>query len=82
MSTLTKANIYELQGYKSEALDIYKEILHKDPYNKEARLAIERILGMRKKFENTNEEMRDFFDNLSCDVEIKEFERWLLKIWN
>ena len=30
MQTLTLANIYELQGLKEEALDIYKEILKKD----------------------------------------------------
>jgi len=31
MQTLTLANIYELQGLKEEALEIYKEILKKEP---------------------------------------------------
>lgn len=82
MSTLTKANIYELQGYKSEALDIYKDILRKDPHSKEAREAIERISGVRKKYGDVNEEMREFFVSMNSDIEIKEFERWLCKIWN
>ncbi|DAB31009.1 MAG TPA: hypothetical protein CFH84_00965, partial [Sulfurimonas sp. UBA12504] len=33
MQTLTLANIYELQGLKEEALEIYKEILKKNPQN-------------------------------------------------
>ncbi len=82
MSTLTKANIYELQGYKEEALEIYKDILQRDPHNKEARSAIKRILGMRKKFGDVNEQMKEFFINISDDIEKYEFERWLSKIWN
>lgn len=82
MSTLTKASIYELQGYKSEALDIYKDILRKEPHNKKAREAIERISGIRKKYGDVNEEMKEFFINMKSDIEIKEFERWLSKIWN
>ncbi len=82
MSTLTKANIYELQGYKSEALDIYRDILKKDPYNVQAKEAIERLIGVRKKYGGVNQEMKDFFINLNSQIEIKEFERWLSKIWN
>ncbi len=82
MSTLTRANIYELQGYKAEALEIYKEILQKDPHNKKARSSIKRILGMRKKYGDVNERMKEFFINISDDVERVEFERWLSKIWN
>ena len=33
MQTLTLANIYELQGLKEEALEIYKKILRNDPNN-------------------------------------------------
>ncbi len=82
MSTLTKASIYELQGYKAEALDIYKDILQRDPHNQKARSAIKRILGMRKKYGNVNESMKEFFINISDDIERCEFERWLSKIWN
>ncbi len=82
MSTLTKANIYELQGYKSEALEIYRSILKKDPLNTEAKEAIERLIGVRKAYGIVNGEMKDFFINLNSEVEINEFERWLSKIWN
>ena len=61
MQTLTLANIYELQGLKEEALDIYKEILKKNPQNSDAKIAIRRLSGMRKKFLNVNTQMKDFF---------------------
>ena len=82
MQTLTLANIYELQGLKEEALEIYKEILKKDPNNAEAKIAVRRLSGMRKKFLSVNSEMKDFFIHMEDGVEFNEFERWLLKIWN
>ena len=82
MQTLTLANIYELQGLKVEALDIYKEVLKKDPSNSDAKIAIRRLSGMRKKFLNVNTQMKDFFLKMDDEIEINEFERWLLKIWN
>ena len=82
MQTLTLANIYELQGLKEEALDIYKEILKKDPTNSDAKIAVQRLSGMRKEFSNVNTQMRDFFLKMEADIEFNEFERWLLKTWN
>ncbi len=82
MKTLTLANIYELQGLKEEALDIYKEVLQKDPDNSDAKIAIRRLSGMRKKFLKVNEEMKDYFLKMETEVEFNEFERWLLKAWN
>jgi len=82
MQTLTLANIYELQGLKEEALDIYKEVLKKDPQNSDAKIAIRRLSGMRKKFLNVNEEMKEYFLKMDTEVEYNEFERWLLKAWN
>jgi len=82
MKTLTLANIYELQGLKEEALDIYKEILKKDSNNSEAKIAIRRLSGMRKKFLNVNTQMKDFFLKMDEEIEFTEFERWLLKSWN
>jgi tetratricopeptide (TPR) repeat protein len=82
MQTLTLANIYELQGLKEEALEIYKEVLKKNPQNSEAKIAIRRLSGMRKKFLNVNTQMKDFFLKIDTDIEFKEFERWLLKLWN
>jgi len=82
MQTLTLANIYELQGLKEEALEIYKEILKNDPNNSEAKIAIRRLSGMRKKFLNVNMQMKEYFLKMDTEVEFKEFERWLLKAWN
>ena len=82
MQTLTLANIYELQGLKEEALEIYKNILKKDPQNSEAKIAIRRLSGMRRKFLNVNTQMKEFFLKMDTDIEYKEFERWLLKTWN
>lgn len=82
MQTLTLANIYELQGLKEEALDIYKEVLKRDPQNSDAKIAIRRLSGMRKKFLNVNSQMKDFFLKMDTEIEYNEFERWLLKSWN
>ncbi|MFK5937360.1 MAG: tetratricopeptide repeat protein [Sulfurimonas sp.] len=82
MQTLTLANIYELQGLKEEALDIYKEVLKKNPNNSDAKIAIRRLSGMRKKFLNVNQQMKEFFLKMDTEVEFNEFERWLLKAWN
>jgi len=82
MQTLTLANIYELQGLKEEALDIYKEVLKKDPSNSDAKIAIRRLSGMRKKFLHVNTQMKEYFLRMDTEIEFKEFERWLLKAWN
>ena len=80
IKTLTLASIYELQGLKEDALDIYKEILKENPKNKEARVAIRRLSGIRKKYMGVDEEMKKFFVNMESDVEFLEFERWLVKL--
>jgi tetratricopeptide (TPR) repeat protein len=80
MSTVTLASIYELQGLRDEALEIYKEILKKDPNNKEARVAVKRLSGIHKKFIGVDTQMKEFFINMEDEVEFLEFERWL--IWN
>lgn len=84
MQTLTLASIYELQGLKAEALGIYKDVLEKDPLNSEAKIAIQRLSGIRKDFVGVNEQMRDFFIKMESQIEINEFERWLLggNRWN
>ncbi len=80
IKTLTLASIYELQGLKEDALDIYKEILKEDSNNKAARIAIRRLSGIRKKYSGVDEEMKNFFINMTSDVEFLEFERWLIKL--
>lgn len=82
MKTLTLANIYELQGLKEEALEIYKEILKKDSSNSDAKIAIRRLSGMRKKFLNVNTQMKEYFIKMEEEIEFNEFERWLLKLWS
>jgi len=82
MQTLTLANIYELQGLKEEALNIYKEVLKKDPQNSDAKIAIRRLSGMRKKFLRVDSQMKEFFLKMDTEVEFNEFERWLLKAWS
>ena len=79
MRTLTLASIYELQGLKDDALGIYKDILKENPNNKEAKLAIKRLSGIRKKFSNVNKEMKNFFVQMNDKAEYLEFERWLCK---
>jgi tetratricopeptide (TPR) repeat protein len=80
VKTLTLAQIYELQGLKSEALEIYKEILKKDPQNGEARAAIHRLSGVRRHFPGVNETMKKFFVEMDSDAEFAEFERWLSRL--
>jgi hypothetical protein len=82
MKTLTLASIYELQGLKAEALEIYKELLMANPDNKEAKIAIKRLSGIRKKYLGVNEDMKKFFLNMNSEVEFLEFERWMVKLWN
>lgn len=82
MQTLTLASLYELQGHKDEALEIYKEILKKDPNNTEVKIAIRRLSGVKRKFSGVNKEMLDFFVKMDSEVEFLEFERWLLQPWN
>lgn len=77
IKTPTLAAIYEMQGLKDEALAIYADILKKDPNNKEAKIAVRRLSGIRKKFSGVNKEMRDFFVKMDSPVEFAEFERWL-----
>jgi len=84
MQTLTLANIYELQGFKEEALKIYKDILERNPANSDAKIGIKRLSGIRKEFLGVNEQMRDFFIKMESQIELNEFERWLLggNKWN
>lgn len=82
LKTLTLASIYEFQGHKEDALEIYKEVLKKNPGNKEALAAVRRLSGVHKKYGGVNAKMRDFFVLMRSDLEYKEFERWLARLWN
>ncbi|MBP3675600.1 MAG: hypothetical protein J6I71_03940 [Campylobacter sp.] len=80
--TITEALIYENQGLRDEALEVYKNILMRDPSNQEARSAIRRLSGLKRKNGETNEQMLEFYLNLkeNDDAGIREFKRWLIKI--
>ena len=80
--TITEALIYENQGLMDESLEIYKNILKHDPNNQEARSAIRRLSGLKRKNSETNEQMLEFYLNLKEGdaAGIREFKRWLIKI--
>ncbi|GHV03604.1 hypothetical protein AGMMS50229_03140 [Campylobacterota bacterium] len=78
IKTPTLALIYESQGLKAEAAEIYREILAQNPANTDARLALARLGGKRRSFAGANREMVDFFVRMDSRVEIAEFERYLI----
>ena len=80
MKTLTLAQIYELQGLKKEALEIYKEILKNDPSNAQARAAIHRLSGVRRRFSGVNEAMKQFFIEMEEPEAFERFEAWLMQL--
>jgi hypothetical protein len=79
MTTLTLASIYESQGYKREALEIYWKILEKDPSNRAALKGLDRLSNFRRVFNNPNKKMTQKFIYMSSKEEYREFERWLLE---
>ena len=79
-NTITEALIYEAQGLKDDALEIYKNILTQDPSNKDALSAINRLSGLRKERVIKNEQMKEFFIRMKSDEEINEFKRWLIRL--
>lgn len=82
MKTLTLASIYEIQGYKHEATEIYKTILQGDPNNVEAKIALRRLMSDRKSYGKADAAMLNLFVQMDSEVEFNEFERWLLQVWN
>ena len=79
-NTITEASIYEAQGLKTEALEIYKNILKKDPANQNAIDAVRRLSGLRSRHKDLNLQMFDFFLDMKSEGEINEFKRWLIRI--
>lgn len=78
--TLTEASIYEAQGLKDEALEIYKNILKNDPKNQNAIDAVRRLSGLGARHKDLNSQMLDFWCNAKSEAELNEFKRWLIKI--
>lgn len=79
--TLTLASIYELQGFKEEALVIYEEILKKEPNNFEAKQALLRLKKNDSYSRKVNQKAKKFFINAQNSDDLKTFERWLMQ-WN
>ena len=69
------AQILENQGYKNEALEIYKELLNENPEDKELIEAIDR-LTKKKKFDGVNLIKLKEFENVTQKNRY-EFEKWL-----
>ncbi|WP_104722458.1 hypothetical protein [Helicobacter mesocricetorum] len=82
MKTLTLASIYEIQGYRNEAAEIYKMLLQENPDNAEAKIALRRLISNRKSYGKADVGMLDLFVQMDSKVEFNEFERWLLQLWN
>jgi hypothetical protein len=78
MNTLTLASIYESQGHKMDALEIYWNILEEDPENEAAKKAIERLGRVRKVFKKKDEKMSKMFVEMTSDSEFLEFQNWLV----
>lgn len=78
-NTITEALIYENQGLRDDAIEIYKNILKSDPNNKDAQNGVRRLSGLKTQI-SANKIMLEFFLNLKNDDEIREFKRWLVGI--
>lgn len=81
IKTLTLAQIYEMQGLKEDALKIYREILLESPENKEAQMAIKRLMLVQKHFPSPNLAKKELFVNPKSQEDLIQFQRWLLQ-WN
>jgi len=82
MKTLTLASIHASQGYKDEAIKIYKDILKEDPHNEAALLALQRLEKNRRTFTGVNQKKKYFFSRMRKKEQYKQFERWLGESWN
>ncbi len=81
VKTSTLAHIYEIQGYKQEALVIYEEILRKNPDDKEARLALVRLKNQQHRISKVNQDKLELFINAKTDEDYHQLEEWLIQ-WN
>ena len=77
MNTMTLASIYESQGYKKEAYELYWKIYDDDPSNEAALKAIERIIRSRRSFNNPNKNITKKFIYMNKKAHYRAFEKWL-----
>ncbi len=79
MKTVTLASLYEKQGYIREALAIYWDLLEKDPENRVALKALERLAKERRRFHNPHPKLTHYFVKMQSSESVKRFEEWLMK---
>lgn len=80
IKSVALARIYEMQGLKEDALKIYREVLMQNPDNKEAQVAIKRLMLVQK-FPPTNQIQKELFLHPQSQEDTIQFQRWLLQ-WN
>lgn len=71
----TYAEILISQGFKNEAVEVYRKLLEKNPDDSEIKEALERLMK-RKKFEGVNVLKLKEFDNINQKTRY-QFEEWL-----
>ncbi|BAM32486.1 conserved hypothetical protein [Helicobacter cinaedi CCUG 18818 = ATCC BAA-847] len=81
IKSITLARIYEMHGLKEDALKIYREILLKEPNNKDAQQAIKYLMLTQNNFPQVNEMRKEQFLNPQSQDETIQFQRWLFQ-WN
>jgi len=74
----TYAEILLSQGFKTEAIEVYKKLLEKNPEDKEI-LKTLKSLEKRRKFEGVNVLKLKEFDNINKKNRY-EFENWLKEL--
>ncbi len=95
--TIALGSIYELQGLKPEALEIYKSVLEKDPNNQEALLGYRRLSGLSASSHPSTppaqlqqyaplqrfemQKMQKLFIQADKPAELRTIEKWLMQ-WN
>ncbi|CAM2768256.1 hypothetical protein [Helicobacter felis] len=86
--TIALASVYELQGLKSQALEVYNSVLEKEPTNAEALSGVKRLsqpsaqlreYAPLQRFEV--QKMQKLFIQAESLEELQAIEKWLLE-WN
>jgi hypothetical protein len=66
------ATILESQGHYMEAIDIYNDLLQKNPQDRV-------ILQKLSRYSDVNIKLLEYFVKMSNKDDYKKFERWLTK---
>ncbi|WRB33263.1 tetratricopeptide repeat protein [Helicobacter pylori] len=85
LETITLANIYEEQGFFEEALQIYTNILKKNPDHTEALKQMKRLEKIQKNcapFKHDATLKRHYLNFIKGDyLSVENLEKWLVE-WN